>query len=100
MASRTLRGRLALGLIAGVVLAGTIVFCIFRQPTTSGRRDAPPEAVARDFEQLPPVAESLFRNARPGVAYSGAGTCLACHPQEHESYDRTAHSQALARLEG
>ncbi len=47
----------------------------------------------------PPVSPSGFRNARRDVAYVGTGRCASCHPHEHESYRRTAHSLALADLD-
>ena len=82
------------GLVSGIVLAGLVLIRLPWRPTIQPR-----ESAAIDAGELPPVALSPFRNARTDVAYTGAAKCQACHPQEHESYDRTAHSKALADLD-
>lgn len=70
-------------LIAGafLVAGGAIAWWI------AGRTDPVPE--------LPPLAETQFRNAAPHVEYVGMDRCITCHAEAHASYRETAHSQAL-----
>lgn len=52
-----------------------------------------------DVTEVPPVRGSDFRNAEPGVGYVGMKRCQSCHADEHASYAKTAHSQALAKVD-
>jgi hypothetical protein len=44
---------------------------------------------------LPAVRPGAFLNAAPEATYVGLKSCVACHPQEHESYLATGHSRSL-----
>lgn len=48
--------------------------------------------------KVPAVSSSRFINTAPTAQYVGPQACVECHPGEHESYLRTAHSKALAEL--
>lgn len=47
---------------------------------------------------MPPVATSPFRNTTAAAEYVGSSKCVDCHPGEHASYLKTAHSRALAEV--
>ena len=48
---------------------------------------------------LPPTSETGFLNTGPDAHYIGVSACAGCHPDKHQSYLLTAHSQALADLD-
>jgi tetratricopeptide (TPR) repeat protein len=48
---------------------------------------------------IPPYSESRFLNAGPEAQYIGSAACAVCHPNNHKSYLRTPHSQALSDLD-
>lgn len=53
-----------------------------------------------DGVPIPPLPETPFANAVPGVAtYVGTETCARCHRDQYESYARTAHSRTLAEID-
>lgn len=75
------RGIRALIAAAFLIAGGAIAWWI------AGRTDPVPE--------LPPLAETHFRNAAADVEYVGMDRCITCHAEAHASYRETAHSQAL-----
>ncbi len=68
-------------------------------------RSNPPEPIPHDSPPLkpsfpiPPYSESSFLNTSPDTKYIGSGACAECHPNNHKSYLRTPHSQALSDLD-
>lgn len=66
-------------------------------------RDEPAVTLSGDPEppeslEVPKYSETPYRNAREGVSYIGTAACAGCHPSNHASYKRTAHSHSLAEL--
>lgn len=47
---------------------------------------------------LPPIESVPFRNTSADGKYVGMQRCQTCHPDEHQSYLETGHSQALAEI--
>jgi hypothetical protein len=83
---------LAVGLLLVVPLATAGWFWI-------GPRGSAPPATTESPEKLPEVRPSPFLNTDRGVAFVGAAACVSCHPGAHASYQKTAHSQALAEVD-
>lgn len=46
-----------------------------------------------------PVPVSPFLNTAEEVAYVGSRRCFECHQAEHETYQQTGHSRALAKVD-
>ncbi len=77
----------------GVVLAAWLSQSSDHQPVPDQTTSTPPSF------PIPPYSESRFLNAGPEAQYIGSAACAVCHPNNHKSYLRTPHSQALSDLD-
>ncbi|HUY89209.1 MAG TPA: multiheme c-type cytochrome [Pirellulales bacterium] len=83
-----MQGRVSLALVAGsLALCGWVVLRLIpSRPLPSAPADSP---AAHDAAETHEVESS----------YVGVATCAECHADEFRSYQKTAHSQALAELD-
>ncbi len=82
---------LALAAVALLAAGGLVAW---RWHSPSRRVEEP-----RSSFDLPPLSASPFLNTSPTAGYVGLQTCAECHPDEHRSWRRTAHSRALTDLD-
>jgi hypothetical protein len=75
---------------------------------SSDRYEEPPrQTIASNQEpqtappQLPPLprAKSRYLNTTSQAQYVGNAACQSCHAEEHQSYELTGHSRALAKVD-
>jgi tetratricopeptide (TPR) repeat protein len=76
---------------AGLVAAALLAWRTYLAKPTPHQPDDP--------FPLPPYSESAFLNVGPEARYVGSAVCAGCHPKNHASYLRTAHSRALSDLD-
>lgn len=59
----------------------------------------PEQENAVEVPPLPPVSSVPFLNTKANVKFVGQQTCAGCHVEVGESYQKTAHAQALAPVQ-
>lgn len=94
--NRVLLLRAGLACVAGAVGG----FLLFQWLSSSPPAIAPVRRVpsASQYEHShPPV--SPFLNTKPDAVYVGSQACLACHPDEHGTYQQTGMGNSLAELD-
>jgi hypothetical protein len=90
-------GRLTKPLLVLIAVAGAIVLAVV---TRSAAPPAGPEPGPTSEVPPPPgFGPTRYLNAEPGVAYIGSAACAGCHPDNHKSYQLTAHSRAFADVD-
>ena len=78
-----------------LLAAGAIIALTIRAPPDEVKQQ-PENAASTD---LPEVASTPFLNTAHNVPYVGTAVCAKCHQDTHDSYLRTAHSQAFGDLD-
>jgi predicted CXXCH cytochrome family protein len=48
---------------------------------------------------IPTAISSPFENTRADVRYVGIRTCVECHPEQHATYQATAHSRSMSAVD-
>src|SRR5262249_18418618 len=86
----SLRWQLAIAVVALLLIAGSWWFFIFKQESPPLRPDDPPAA--------PPLSSSPYLNVSPEAAYVGTAACVKCHPDEHQSFQRTGMARSTAEV--
>ena len=84
-------------LLAGVSLGIGVALWLFwpnADDTVETPSEDESELVAEDLE-LQPVDPGPFLNASPEAKFVGSQSCAECHPEIHESFQQTTHSQTL-----
>ena len=92
--SRTTRiGPLIVVLLAMVLLAAGGIYL----GLTGGEPPVDPASLPT-FEP-PPLTKTRFLNTGSDVTYVGNQACAECHAEQFQSYELTAHSRALSRVD-
>lgn len=104
METGTSRNRLSVLVAAGLVLLALVgIWRWSSAPAQQApRRTVPVDADAlADLPKLSPLprADSRYLNTTSEARYVGNAVCQSCHADEHESYQLTAHSRALGRVD-
>ena len=96
---------LTMGVMVGAVLAAVYAPGLWKQkeqeappkePPTQEQQHAEKEAKK---EKAGKPASSPYKNTQPGVQYVGSQACVACHEQEHESYQHTGMAQSMGTVD-
>ncbi|MCE9526103.1 MAG: hypothetical protein K8R36_08620 [Planctomycetales bacterium] len=94
---------LAVGVMIGTVLA--VVYApglwkkgIEKPPVESPKKEQKEEA-AKETPSMKLAATSPYKNTQPGVKYVGSQACIACHEQEHATYQHTGMAQSMAAID-
>lgn len=87
------RKLLACGVLLGI---GVALWAFW--PKAEGDVETPPRIepeVAAENLELPPVEPGPFLNASAEAKFVGSKACAECHPEFHDSFQQTTHSQTL-----
>lgn len=86
-------------LMVTMAVASWLIWWFQHQPVQSTVPQQLIEPSSAQPEALPPVGDSPFTNTSLNTNYTGAAACRECHADAHQSYLKTAHSQALAEVD-
>lgn len=96
---------LAVGVLVGGVLGAIYAPGLWKQasdekvPSELTKKEPTEEAGAQEHSPSKPAPGSPYKNTQPGVKYVGSQACMACHEQEHESYQHTGMARSMATVD-
>ncbi|MFN0021674.1 MAG: CDC27 family protein [Pirellulaceae bacterium] len=103
--TRRLRGvfLLAVGVVIGSVLAAVYAPRLWEKgegkPLVESPEDEQKKEVAKETPAIKLEATSPYKNTQPGVKYVGSQACIACHEQEHATFQHTGMAQSMATVD-
>jgi len=94
---------LAVGMLIGSVLAAMYAPGLWKKGEENLPVELPKDEQKEEVAQETPViklaATSPYKNTQPGVKYVGSQACIACHEQEHATYQHTGMAQSMAAVD-
>lgn len=90
-------GRVAV-LMVTMVVAFALIWWIQHQSPEKAASSNDEVRSSVKSESMLPGRSSVFLNTQADAHYAGAAACRECHADAHQSYSKTAHSQALTEV--